>query len=235
MPVNPDCHVCHGDPEVSMICSICAWDQDMAFLQIARLQSQVRFLMAKTGFKYEAPEIEGRLRSYDLPDGAFPNLNLADDIAIKTFTLEEAIDQIDGRSLQRIFREVEDHVLVCVLLALPTKELVQKMRKNISRNHFDRLIDDIKCGYGRAGSTEAIEKFLKVIHMLEEMGEIVGEIVVVKDSGEYVTPTPLTPEEQALRKAARDQRWQAYREQQRKADEIRAVAIKDWLDKMEIK
>jgi len=235
MPLNPDCHICHGDPEHTMICSACHWDIDTAFHQISHLQAQVRYLQAKTGYKYVAPKIGETGGVGTFPDGAFPNLQLVDDIERKTFTLEEAVGLIDGRSLQRIFREVEDSVLVCVLWSLPTKELVDKMKKNMSKNHFARIVDDIKCGYGRSNSADSVAKFLRVISQLEEMGEIV---VAREDDGEqYVTllDPEWTAEEIAQHKAERDKRWDVYREQQRKSNEAREAKTKEWLDKMGIK
>ncbi len=220
MPLNPECHICHGDPEMTMICSACHWDLDTAFHQIIFLQCQIRYLQEKTGHKYVAPKIGEAITEGTFPTGAFPNLN------VKKPTLEDTIRAIDGRSLQRIFREVDESVLSTVLYSLKEKDLVDKIRNNLSRNHFNRLIQNIKDGIGSSGTESAADQFLRVVRQLDEMGEI-----VVSRDGETDVPfdyrTPGVPVNEVVD-------WlKEYKERERVRREEFNRQVAEWLKMVE--
>jgi hypothetical protein len=109
------------------------------------------------------PRGESELRTF--------NLDLAEDINRPKITFDDLMDRVDGRSLQRVFREIDDRTLAGVLFSCKTKERVKKIKDNVSKNHFARLLDTIECGIGNTEYDVSI--FVKIVRQLDEMGEIV--------------------------------------------------------------
>ena len=223
-----------------MYCSACQWDIDTAFHQISLLQRQVQYLQMKSGYTYVDPKISEPFTVGSLPEDSSQNPEIAEDgghsgyadRALKQFSIEELLEKIDARSLQRIFREVDDSVLASVLYSLDSKKAVEKMRKSLSRNHFDRLIDDIK--YGNTGwVNESREQLRKTIWQLDEM----GQIVVAADEESIQRPDAvyeLTSEEREERKRKQFEMLDKYREKLKKEEAERNEKIKLWMEKMGI-
>jgi hypothetical protein len=88
-------------------------------------------------------------------------------------TFDEFIEFASPTSLHRIFREVGDDVVIAVLWSCKTKEKVDKIKKSLSKNHFKRLLEDIENYGGVWNCQDLIDKFMKNVRMLEEMGEII--------------------------------------------------------------
>lgn len=104
----------------------------------------------------------------------------ADGIKYDGISFDDLIDNVDGKSLQRIFREIDDRTLAGVIFACKTKERVSKIKENVSKNHFARLLETIECSIG---NTEyEVKAFVKTVRQLDEM----GEIVISRDNETFV-------------------------------------------------
>jgi len=213
MPLNPDCHICHGDPEKTMLCSACVWDLDTAFHQISLLQRQVQGLMKRTGYRHREPMIRDSI------------------VEPKDFTVQEAIGTFDPRCLQGIFREMDDDILSGVLYSLKTKELVQRMKENLSKNHLLRLLENLSFGVADFWAEDCCGKFIKTIKQLESMGEIVvhrdsDEEVYLNSPDGYVKPTE---EEIEARRRAQTERWEKFKEEDRQRRAKQKEDYENWL------
>lgn len=229
MPLNPDCHICHGDVEKVMTCPACRVDSDVMFAQIEKLQAQVRYLEKKTGYKYVEPQIGDQLT-----DCCLPGFELAEDIKRREITLEEVMTLVDDRSLQRVFREIDDITLSGVLYFLDTPEKVQRIKKNVSERHFDRLLDNVRDGWIGKNGSHHVESFLKAVRQLEEMGEIVmcrtreEELLGFYDESANI----LSNEERAQRQAEQQAYFTNWREEIRRNRLKKNKEIQEWFDKM---
>jgi hypothetical protein len=147
------------------------------------------------------------------------------------YTFDEFMEFVSAFSLQRIFREVEEDVISAVLWSCKSKELVDKMKKSMSKNHFTRLVEDIENYGGVWNQEELVSKFMKTVRMLEEMGEIV--MARQEDDSIQVdlfctVPRPMTPEERKIQ----NDRIQAFTDSHKKErEEARAKKdkeVSDW-------
>jgi len=208
MPLNKLCHICHGDPDTVSICSACFPDLDMAFSLIWDLQRRLRYFEDHFGH---------RATKLDVNDIS-PESVLAIPKETK-ITFDEVIDLVDGRSLQSVFRQIDDATLAGVLYSLQTVERVEKIKKNVSKNHFDRLMDYINEGYFGT-VVERLEphreKFMNNVRMLEEMGEIVVARRDNEESHEFRYVSGPTID------------WEKYRQDQKKQLEEQDRRVKEW-------
>ena len=155
------------------------------------------------------------------------NPNLAEDIERLPITFDDLLDRVDGRSLQSVFREIDDRTLAGVLFACKTKERVTRIKDNVSKNHFARLLETVECGIG---NTEYdVKTFVKIVHQLDEMGEIVvaredEEFVEMYNDGSVYEQTP----EQKEKRTFDINKWWA--EQRKEREEREAKFAKDLAD-----
>lgn len=178
------------------------------------LEKRIEYLEKQTGYKYD-------------PNPRYEQSHL---------TFDDVLNLVNDRSLQHIFREVDDSTLAGVIYSLETPEQMSKIKKNLSANHFERLIDNIKDGYyGTLPErlTRYREEFMKTIRQLEQM----GEIVIARADESYVEGffDGEIKEETLEEKEKRAKRWEEYKEEKRKEREWQKNKIQEWLDKMGIK
>lgn len=177
-------------------------------------------------------ETENRLTHLERMTGYKHREPKDDEYAIQRLIIsfEDVIDKIDSRSLQRLVREVDEGTLTGVLYSCDTKERVENFRKSVSKNHFERLLNNIKDGYVSHPQSCA-DKFIHVCRQLEEMGEI-----VVCRSDEYIPvfpePKPETPEEKEARIKASNERWERYMKEAEERGKRKQEEVQTWLKKV---
>jgi len=184
------------------------------------IEKRLDYLERKTGFHYEP---------YIPPEG----FELAEPLPRIEWTFEDLVDLVDGRSLQRLFREIDDTTLAGVLYSCDTPERVNKIKKNVSSGHFSRLLDDIKLGIV-SNSKIHVEEFVKVCRRLDEMGEIViarGDEAFI----DFDNIKPLNEEESAKLKQQREEWWKQRAEEEKKKSLERQAQVNGWLTRMGLK
>jgi hypothetical protein len=181
-------------------------DEPLNYEQIIHdLKNRVEYLERRTGYK--KPELTPEMVEYI-------------HIQPPELTLDDVFNYVSGISLQTIFRDIDDQTLAGVLYSLNTPEEVNKIRKNVSKNHFMRLLDYIKDGYFGTVSERLEpyrEKFMNSVRQLEEMGMIVVE--KDDDTRSYVDMSQtLTPEF-----------WEKRRAEQKKQRQEMENKIQEWM------
>jgi len=132
-------------------------------------------------------------------------------------TFDDVFNCVEKRSLQSIFREIENVTLAGVLFSFQTPEEVEKIKNNVSKNHFQILLDYIKDGYFSNNAVELTqyrEEFMDKVKHLEMM----GEIVVHRDDDKGGND---------LNHIKTD--WGKYKEEDRKRREEADIVVKNWM------
>jgi len=214
MPLDKNCQHCHGEPDNALTCNYCVPDLQTALSLIKDLQMRVCYLERKTGYKNPANFLEDSSSIVSPPD-------------LKRITFNEVMEAVDDRSLQRVFREISDSTLSGVLFSLKTKEQVDKIRNNVSKNHFRRLVDNVRDGWNWYNQASCIHDFMRVINQLEEMGEIVlsrgAEILYG-----FYDEKSFTKEEFDQIQKDREKRWEEYRIEQEQKRIEKEKEVVEW-------